>query len=60
MNTLYIKGKSILDKSRIVLTTDNKQIINPSHEMLIEAGWELYTIPELTDEEKFEQEKENI
>lgn len=60
MNTLYIKGESILDRSHIVLTIEDKQIINPTHEMLIEAGWELYTTPELTDEERFEQEKLNL
>lgn len=54
MNTLYIKGESILDRSRIVLTIDDKQIINPSHEMLIENGWVEYVSPELTlDQLKF-------
>lgn len=60
MNNLYVKGETIMDKNRIVLTVDNKQIINPTHEMLVKNGWELYTVPELTDEEKFEQEKQNL
>ena len=51
MNTLYIKGETIIDKNRIVLEINDKQIINPPHEMLIENGWEIYKQPEtLIDE----------
>ena len=33
------------------------QVFNPTHEMLINDGWELYTIPELTEEEIFNKTK---
>ena len=33
------------------------QIFNPTHEMLINDGWELYTIPEPTDEDIFNKTK---
>lgn len=33
------------------------QIFNPTHEMLINDGWELYTIPEPTEEEIFNKTK---
>lgn len=33
------------------------QVFNPTHEMLINDGWELYTIPEPTEEEIFDKTK---
>ena len=33
------------------------QVFNPTHEMLINDGWELYTIPEPTEEEIFNKTK---
>ena len=33
------------------------QIFNPTHEMLINDGWELYTIPEPTEEDIFNKTK---
>ena len=60
MNTLYIKGKSIKPKNQIVLEFNDVQVINPTHEMLIEQGWDVYVIPEPTEEEKFEQERQNL
>ena len=60
MNTLYIKGKSIKPKNQIVLEFNDVQVINPTHEMLIEQGWDVYVIPEPTEEEKFEQERLNL
>lgn len=33
------------------------QVFNPTHEMLIEDGWELYVAPEPTDEQKFADAK---
>lgn len=35
----------------------NMQVFNPTHEMLVEDGWEIYTVPELTDEQKFANAK---
>lgn len=60
MNTLYIKDKTIKSKNKIVLEFNDVQVINPTHEMLLEHGWQLYVVPEPTEEEKFEQEKLNI
>ena len=38
----YIKDNKILPKNRIIIYTENRQIINPSEEMLLEHGWKEY------------------
>ena len=48
MNTLYIKEGRVKSRGTIVLFVNDKQIINPTHDMLINNGWELYVTPELT------------
>lgn len=61
MNTLYLKGETIMDKTKIVLEINDKQIINPTHEMLIENGWEIYKQPEtLIDELKISKENKKL
>lgn len=46
---LYIKDNQILPKSQIILFFHDEeedcdmQVISPTHEMLLEAGWEEYT-----------------
>lgn len=60
MNTLYIKDKDIKTRSEIVLEIEDRQIINPTHEMLIEAGWIIYEIEQPSDEKIFEEEKQNL
>lgn len=61
---LYIKNEKIKSREKIVLykTIEDElyQIINPSHEMLIEDGWELYVAPEKTIEQLKESKIEEI
>lgn len=45
MENLYTKEGRIEARNRIVLNVDEMQIISPSHEQLIDAGWELYVEP---------------
>lgn len=40
---LYIKNGIIRDRSRIVVINGDFQIINPTDEMVIADGWEVYT-----------------
>lgn len=54
----YIKNGIIKKKNTIVIHKDGSQIINPPHELLIECGWEEYTTPELTDEQKLDFAKQ--
>lgn len=54
----YIKNGIIKKKNAIVIHKDGSQIINPPHELLIEYGWEEYTTPELTDEQKLDFAKQ--
>lgn len=56
---LYIKDGAINPRKRIVLVAHGVQTINPSHDMLIAAGWEPYEAPELTADELLETAKEN-
>lgn len=42
---------TITDATTGELITVNKQTFNPTDEMLIADGWELYVIPALTDEQ---------
>lgn len=60
MNTLYINNKTIKSRNQIVLEIENRQIINPTHEMLIENGWEVYIQPEPSEEVIIEEEKQNL
>ena len=54
----YIKNGIIKKKNTIVIHKDGSQIINPPHELLIECGWEEYTTPELTEEQKLDFAKQ--
>lgn len=54
----YIKNGIVKKKNTIVIHKDGSQIINPPHELLIECGWEEYTTPELTDEQKLDLVKQ--
>lgn len=54
----YIKNGIVKKKNTIVIHKDGSQIINPPHELLIECGWEEYTTPELTDEQKLDFAKQ--
>lgn len=55
MNTLYIKDGQILSKNKIVLykliEDEEMQVVNPSHEMLLEDGWQIYEAPPETLEQ---------
>lgn len=58
MNTYY----KIIDNETVfftgnVLYTDAATIINPSEDMLLEAGWSIYTPPEPTNAEKLAMAK---
>lgn len=60
MNTLYIKDNIIKTRSEIVLEIDDRQIINPTHEMLIEEGWIVYEVEQPSEEKIFEEERDNL
>lgn len=60
MNTLYIKDNIIKTRNEIVLELDDKQIINPTHEMLIENGWVVFEPEKPSEEDIFEQNKQNL
>ena len=47
MVKLYTKNGQVKLANRIVITTEESQIINPTHEMLLEAGWVEYVAPEV-------------
>lgn len=40
---LYIKNGVIRDRSRIIVISGDFQVINPTDEMVIADGWEVYT-----------------
>lgn len=42
---LYTKNGQVKPVNRIVIITKNSQIINPTHEMLLEDGWVEYVPP---------------
>lgn len=44
--TKYIKDNKIKNQNRIVVVKDGMNIYNPTHDQLIEDGWELYVAPE--------------
>ena len=58
MNTLYIKDHLIKSRNQIILIIDDHQIINPTHEMLINNGWKPYTQTQPTEEQIFEDNKQ--
>ena len=60
MNTLYTKDGIKKARNSIVINKKNKQIINPTHDMLIADGWKLYVEPQLTDEELLLHAKEAL
>ena len=60
MNKLYTKGDLIKSRNQIVIEIDDKQIINPTHEMLINDGWVEYVYIQPTEEDIFEQNKQNL
>ena len=60
MNKLYTKGDLIKSRNQIVIEIDDKQIINPTHEMLINDGWVEYVYIQPTEEDIFEQNKHNL
>lgn len=43
--SLYIKNNVIKEKRVIEIVKDGHRTFNPSHEMLIADGWEVYTPP---------------
>lgn len=45
MNARYIKNGKINRRSEIVIKKDGMQIINPSEELILANGWEIYTTP---------------
>lgn len=59
MNTLYKKDGKIKQRKHIVLYYEDRQVFNPSEEELLENGWEKYEIPQPTEEEIFQREKQN-
>lgn len=58
----YIKDNKILPLEKIVIIQDGMQTFNPTEEMLIENGWEIYKPieVELTEEQKLKYKKEQI
>ena len=60
MNKLYTKGDLIKSRNQIIINIDDRQIINPSNEMLINDGWVEYIPEQLTEEDIFNQNKQNL
>lgn len=54
---LFILNGKIKPLNKIILIKDDMQIVNPTEEMVLEAGWIEYKVPEPTDAEKLEQAK---
>jgi hypothetical protein len=51
MSELFIKDGKIKNRKHIVITKDGMTTFNPTAEMLLEDGWEVYVAPEPTEEE---------
>lgn len=47
---LYIKNNEIKEQRTIEIIKDGYRTFNPSHEMLIADGWEVYTPPVAAEE----------
>ena len=56
----YTKDGITRARNSIVIRKDNKQIINPTHDMLLADGWKLHTEPQLTDAELLLHAKEAL
>ena len=53
-----IDGKTVIRKANeIIVERDGKVWYAPTHAMLIEDGWKLYTKPQPTEEQKLERAK---
>lgn len=58
--TKIIDGKRVIKaRNQIVIKKDDKQYINPTHEILIADGWEEYVTPEPTPEELLKRARAN-
>lgn len=53
----YIKNGKFF---RNPLIWDGKQIVNPTHEQLVEAGWQVYEPPQPTEAEQRQDEIEQL
>lgn len=51
-----INGQNVFFKGN-VLQIEGKSIINPKHEQMLEAGWQVYIEPELTNAQKLANAK---
>ncbi len=51
MSELFIKEGKIKNRKHIIINKDGMTTFNPTAEMLLEDGWELYVVPEPTKEE---------
>lgn len=51
MSELFIKEGKIKNRKNIIINKDGMTTFNPTTEMLLEDGWELYVAPEPTKEE---------
>lgn len=53
-----IDGKTVIKKANeIVVVRDGQTWYSPSHEMIIEDGWEVYTKPQPTEEQRLARAK---
>jgi hypothetical protein len=55
---IYKKNDIIRDSSRIVISRDGYNIVNPSREMILADGWEPYTAPEIPEQNIDDQLRE--
>lgn len=58
MNDLYTNGNEVKRRNKITLIVDGYRYFNPSHELLIDNGWQPYTpptpeYPEITPEQMY-------
>ena len=51
MSELFSKEGKIKIRKHIIINKDGMTTFNPTAEMLLEDGWELYVVPEPTKEE---------
>lgn len=51
MSELFIKEGKIKNRKNIIINKDGMTTFNPTVEMLLEDGWEVYVAPEPTKEE---------
>ena len=60
MNNLYVKNGVVKRRTQIVICKEDKQVYNPSEDMLLEEGWSVYAPPvcesvALSAEEQYKQ-----